>query len=160
MVKYATIEGKWSGTTDVVYIPFPRWELSYTVDPVVGPSGGSKPSSYTIRETPGVMSETGLKGEYTSVFPQFSIQVMDYEDPNRIVPTSSGTNIISPPGGIDPNLWQSTIAGLTSSATLDPRPWVEKFYEGNHKYYFIITSRFLNSYTLNIMVPKEYVGQY
>jgi hypothetical protein len=105
-------------------VPFPYWELSYTVDPTYSPAAG--------------------RSVTTSVFPQFTVQVMDYDDPNYIV------RVITPPGGINPDNWK----------TDDPRPWLEKFYEGQKKYYFVINARFLNSYTLNIKVPSEYVGQF
>ena len=56
-------------------------------------------------------SYSGIQGSYGSVSPQFSIQVMDASDPSRIVRT------ISPPGGIDPNLWAG-ITQATPAATL------------------------------------------
>ena len=37
---YATISGKYSGTTQIINIPFPYWELSYTIDPMIGPMSG------------------------------------------------------------------------------------------------------------------------
>ncbi|MDG6256117.1 MAG: hypothetical protein QCH35_00805 [Methanomicrobiaceae archaeon] len=111
MVTYATIKGKWSGTTEIITIPFPCWELHYTVEP---------------------MTEPG------SVFPGINIQVMDANDPNRFV------RIINP-GILDSRLWKDT----------DPRPWKEKFYEGQRNYYFIITTRFVQSYTVTIKVPQN-----
>ncbi len=148
MTSYATIPGKYSGTTDVIYIPFPYWELSYTVDPATTPSSGAKPGKST--STSEGVYRSGIQGSYSSVFPRFTIQVMDAEDPNRIV------RIITPPGGLDENLWKGETDGISN----DPRPWVEKFYEGNHKYYFVITSNFIDSYNLNITVPSEYIGKY
>ncbi len=55
-VTYATIDGKWSGTTGIVRIPFPMWRLDYS---------GTTTSNYEI--------------------PRFNCQVMDAEDPNRFV---------------------------------------------------------------------------
>ena len=43
MTTYATISGQYSGTTQIINIPFPYWELTYTVTPTVGPSGGTQP---------------------------------------------------------------------------------------------------------------------
>ncbi len=111
MTTYATINGKWSGTTEIITVPFPYWELHYTVDP---------------------MTEPGL------VYPTINIQVMDANDPNRFV------RIINP-GILDPRLWEEN----------DPRPWKEKFYEGERNYYFIITTRFVDSYTVTIRVPQN-----
>ena len=168
---YATISGKYSGTTQVVNIPFPYWELSYSIDPMIGQKEGNAIQSVAITPTEGgnTFSYSGIQGSYASVSPEFSIQVMDAADPNRIVKT------ISPPGGIDPDLWAgitqatpavtrtpkyaSTQATPTISNT-DPRPWTEKFYEGQRGYYFIINSKYLNSYTIKILVPTKYVGKY
>ncbi|MDV2482348.1 hypothetical protein F8E02_10115 [Methanoculleus sp. Wushi-C6] len=55
-VTYATIDGKWSGTTGIVRIPFPRWRLDY--------------------------SEITTSNDE---LPRFNCQVMDAEDPNRFV---------------------------------------------------------------------------
>jgi hypothetical protein len=169
---YATISGKYSGTTQIVNIPFPYWELSYTIDPMIGPMSGPEIVSQQITPTQGNdVSHSGIQGSYGSVTPVFSIQVMDATDPNRIVRS------ITPPGGIDPNLWNGitpttpaftsttrpkyaeTVATLTPSNT-DPRPWTEKFYEGQRSYYFIINSQYLNSYTLKVLVPTKYIGKY
>jgi len=53
---YATIDGKWSGTTGIVRIPFPLWRLDY--------------------------SDTTTSNDE---IPLFNCQVMDAEDPNRFV---------------------------------------------------------------------------
>jgi hypothetical protein len=129
---YATISGKYSSTTQIITIPFPYWEIWYTVDPAA-PLGG-KEGTHTI-----------IQGSFSITNPEFTIQVMDAEDPNRIVRT------ITPPGGLDSSLW--TGAG-------DPRPWKEKFYEGERKYYFIISAHSLNSYKLEVRVPAAYIGKY
>jgi hypothetical protein len=169
---YATISGKYSGTTQIVNIPFPYWELSYTIDPTIGPMSGPSIVSQQITPTLGNdASHSGISGSYGSVTPVFSIQVMDATDPNRIVRS------ITPPGGIDPNLWKGitpTTPAVTSTTrpkyavtaatptlgNIDPRPWTEKFYEGQRSYYFIINSQYINSYTLNILVPTKYIGKY
>lgn len=131
-ISYATIYGQYSATTQIMTIPFPSWEIWYTVDPA-GPVAGKEGSL------------TGILGSFSVTNPAFTLQVMDAEDPNRIVRT------ITPPGGLDKSLW--TKAG-------DPRPWKEKFYEGARKYYFIIYAHSLNSYNLDIRVPTAYIGKY
>jgi len=55
-VTYATIDGKWSGTTGIVRIPFPMWRLDYS-------------------------DVTTTNDE----IPRFNCQIMDAEDPNRFV---------------------------------------------------------------------------
>jgi len=168
---YATISGKYSGTTQVVSIPFPYWEISYTIDPMIGQKSGNTIQSTAVTPTLGQGSSySGIQGSYASVSPEFSIQVMDAADPNRIVRT------ITPPGGIDPDLWAGVTrttpevtrtarkyAEIVETPTLsstDPRPWTEKFYEGQRGYYFIIDAKYLNSYTIRILVPTRYIGQY
>lgn len=166
---YATITGTTSGTTQIVNIPFPYWELSYTISPAAAPAALA---SYQITPTFGSgASASGVQGSFSTVQPQFSIQVMDATDPNRIVRT------ISPPGGIDFNLWEGTayatpavtsttfakygtIMPTATTPSADPRPWLEKFYEGGRGYYFIINSQGIGSYTLKILIPSRYIGKY
>ena len=54
------------------------------------------------------------------------------------------------PGGLDSTLWTES----------DPRPWKERFYEGQRNYYFVINTQALSSYTIEIRVPAEYIGKY
>jgi hypothetical protein len=116
LVTYAEIKGQSSGTTEIVYIPFPYWELHYTVEPLVD-----------------------IAREDVMVFPRINIQVMDADDPGRFV------RVIDP-DQLDTRTW----------AISDPRPWVEKFYEGHHSYYFIVNARFISSYEIAIEVPEHY----
>ena len=166
MTSYAKISGKFSGTTQIITIPFPYWQMVYTVDPVAEPALNTVQPAATSKS--GVAS-SGVQGSYSSATPTFTIQVMDADDPNRIVRT------ISPPGGIDLNLWKG-IKGTVNPAVTnvkfghdttssdvpynDPRPWTEKFYEGQHSYYFIIKAELLNSYDIDIQVPTRYIGHY
>ncbi|HUH79482.1 MAG TPA: hypothetical protein VLY83_06255 [Methanoregula sp.] len=147
----ATISGQYSGTTQVIRIPYPYWELWYTAEPS-GDVGGQKQSlsSSTVKgstqsgEKGSGSSQTFIQGSFSVTFPTLSIQVMDANDPNRIVRT------IEPPGGLDKNLWTTT----------DPRPWSEKFYEGQQSYYFIINAHELDSYEIDVKVPSRYLGKY
>jgi hypothetical protein len=75
---------------------------------------------------------------------------MDTEDPDRIV------RIITPPGSLDPELWKVD----TKTGRGDPRPWKEKFYEGQKNYYFIIKASLLKSYKIEIRVPSSYIGKF
>ena len=131
MTTYATFSSKYSGATQVVKMPFPYWELWYSVDPVAS----------SLQE-PAASSD----GSYSTAMPSFSIEVIDANDPNRIVRT------ISPPGGIDPSLWEDE--------DTDPRPWKEKFFEGQRSYYFIVRTQLLSSYKIDVKVPTSYVGKY
>jgi len=152
-----------SGTTGVMYIPFPYWELWYTVNPVGEIIPASQQVTPTNAEQP---SYSGISGSYSTLKPQFTIQVMDGNDPNRVVRT------ISPQGGIDLDLWigvqptsdvnapRKYLTEPTPVPATDPRPWVEKFYEGQRSYYFIITAQALESYSIQIRVPTRYIGKY
>ena len=164
MTSFAVITGNYSGTTQVIKIPFPYWELVYTVDPVAE----TKLTAVTVTpvKSSGVAAGAGAKGSYSGVLPDFTIQVMDADDPNRIVRT------ISPPGGIDLNLWKGIKGTINPASTAkkgrettsadtiytDPRPWTEKFFEGQRSYYFIINAQLIKSYRIDIRVPTRYIG--
>jgi hypothetical protein len=139
MAIYATIEGKDPGSTQPISMPFPYWELRYTVNPYETAFIG----------TTGNMAAGVASSSATEVFPSFSIQVIDADQPNRTVRT------VTPPGGLDAKMW-------AKGKDYDPRPWVEKFYEGveNHNYYFVITPDNIHSYRVDVMVPQRYVGKY
>ena len=69
------------------------------------------------------------------VFPRIIIQVFDAGDPDRVVRV------------IDQQVYTEA----------PENPWVENFYEGNRSYYFQVTTRFIQSYTINLKVPLAYV---
>jgi hypothetical protein len=143
-VLFANVSGQYSATTQVMRIPFPYWELWYSAEPA-GKMGGKdqKLGSLIVNGSPGV-SHSFVQGSYSIITPRFTLQVMDADDPNRIVRT------ITPPGGLDSTLWTES----------DPRPWKEKFFEGQKNYFFIITTQALSSYTFEIRVPADYIGKY
>lgn len=157
----ATFSGQYSGTTQAVHIPYPYWELWYTVDPVTTyvREGTTVIAVPVLKPTDGV-SRTGYQGSYSSAMPTFTITIMEDADPDTMI------REVSPPGGIDPTLWKagsnSRISSSSGSAITyaDPRPWKEKFYEGQKNYYFIIKAGLLKSYTINIKVPNSYIGRY
>jgi hypothetical protein len=157
----ATFSGQYSGTTQAVHIPYPYWELWYTVDPVTTyvKEGTTVIAVPVLKPTDGV-SRTGYEGSYSSAMPTFTITVMEDADPDTMI------REVSPPGGIDPTLWKASSNTKISSSSgsaityADPRPWKENFYEGQKNYYFIIKSGLLKSYTINIKVPNSYIGKY
>jgi hypothetical protein len=145
-ILFARISGQYSATTQVISVPFPYWELWYSVEPA-GKMGGmdQRLGSATAQLPEGSgISHSFVQGSYSAITPVFTLQVMDANDPNRIVRT------ITPPGGLDLTLWTDS----------DPRPWKEKFYEGQKKYFFVINTQSLKSYSIEIRVPEEYVGKY
>jgi hypothetical protein len=125
LTTFATFSGQSSLTTNNINIPSYYWELWYTADPMV--TGGQ--------------GETSAVGSNSAVFPTLSIKVMDGDLPNQVIDT------VEPPGGLDITLWKRS--------GIDPRPWVEKFYEGHKNYYFIINANHLYSYTIEIRIPKN-----
>jgi len=159
MTTIAKISGQYSGTTQIMNVPFPYWEMWYTVDPFADMGGKEQSLSSTTVTGPkqsgkSIGSAQVIQGSFSVLNPTFSIQVMDAHDPNRIVRT------ITPPGGLDKALWTGvTVEGdySGSSAIPDPRPWKEKFFEGNRNYYFIINTHAINSYGIEIRVPSEYI---
>lgn len=77
-------------------------------------------------------------GSNSAVFPSLSIVVSD-------AATGTAIGTVEPPGGLDVSLWQRSG---------DPRPWSQKFYQGNKNYSFDITARSLKSYVIEVRVPK------
>jgi hypothetical protein len=77
-------------------------------------------------------------GSYSGVFPTFSIVITDLK-------LGKKTETIEPPGGLDITLWQR--AG-------DPRPWAQRFYNGDKEFNFLISGSRIYSYVIEIKVPK------
>lgn len=117
MVTYATVHGTGSGTTEIIHVPTPYWQLRYDVDP------------------------------YNTDFGYFNVQVMDATDPNRFV------RIVTLQRA-------DLILGEKSTAKWKEDNWKETFYEGQKDYWFVINTRCIRSYTLQIMVPEKYVGDH
>lgn len=114
MTTYAEIHGEGSGTTEIIHIPYPYWELWYDADP------------------------------YNTEFCFFNVQVMDANDPNRFV------RILSHP-------YTDFKSGNVTRDNTKSR-WTEQFYEGSGDYWFVINTRCIRSYDLQVMVPERYVG--
>ncbi|MCU0631477.1 MAG: hypothetical protein MUC66_00690 [Methanolinea sp.] len=138
LLTYASIQAKGGGITQTISMPFPYWELHYTVDPW---------------ETTFVGTTSSKEAGHADVFaaevkPWFNIEVRDATD-NTLV------RKIEPRGGLDAALWKE-------EEESDPRPWVEKFYEGTttRSYYFVVNTHMIYSYSMEVMVPERYVGKY
>jgi hypothetical protein len=139
------ITGQYSGTTQVIDIPFPYWEFWYTIEPTASDLGkqGEVSGSYVIQPTQGQgASAAGVQGSYSTVKPTFTVDIMEAN-------TSRLVRSVTPWGSIDPALWKDN----------DPRPWKEKFFEGQKSYYFIIKAGGITSYSLDIRVPNNYLGK-
>ena len=114
-----SITGVGDQTVTNVSVPASYWELWYTADPLT--MGGQNAQSVASA---------------SAVFPSLSIRITDH-DSGQVFDT------VTPPGGLDPTLWQR--AG-------DPRPWSQKYYSGNSVYDFDISASNLRSYTIDIRV--------
>ena len=110
-------------TSDNFSVNGPYWELWYTADPL----------------TTGGQDITGATGSYSEVFPTLSIKVIDKTNGGNVEET------IEPPGGMDTTLWEKT--------GMDPRPWMQKFYEGYREYQLVITASNLKSYIVEARIP-------
>ena len=120
-----TVTGQSGKTSDTFSVPGGYWELWYTADPL----------------TTGGQDSVSASGSNSALFPYLSIQVIDKTNSDKVVET------VEPPGGLDKTLWEKS--------GMDPRPWRQKFYEGNKEYYFVITTKHLNSYILEVRIPKS-----
>lgn len=129
MATYVSIKGKTGGTTDTFHMPFPYWEIQYTVEPTVkSPAGGISEISKDLVTA-------------SSLHPFFEIDVYDAKN------TAQPIRKILPEGGLDTELWKDA-----------PPVWVEKFYEGSGDYYFVITAQSLSGYAVMVKVPEKYIG--
>jgi hypothetical protein len=117
-----TVTGQSGKTSGTFSVPGGYWELWYTAEPLT--SGGQ--------------DSVSSSGSNSAVFPSLLIQVIDTTNADRLVAT------VEPPGGLDKTLWQKS--------GIDPRPWKQKFYEGNKEYYLVITAKHLTSYTIEARV--------
>jgi hypothetical protein len=115
MVLFATLNGNHSGTTETIEIPFSYWDISYTAEPIGNDS---------MNDTP--------------IFPRLKIQIVDAENPSRIV------------RNIEPDLLDARI-----NTSYDPRPWKDRIEEGYHRYYFVVHIQEVGSYHIDILIPQE-----
>ncbi|MCQ8894134.1 MAG: hypothetical protein NQU46_05835 [Methanolinea sp.] len=138
LLTYAAIQAQAGGITQAIAMPFPYWELHYTVDPWKTTFVGT------------TSSRMGGQAEFfaAEVFPSFSIEVRDAADGSLV-------RRIEPEGGLNAQLWEK-------DKESDPRPWVEKFYEGltPRSYYFVVKTHMIYSYRMEVKVPERYLGKY
>ncbi len=101
-----TVTGQSGKTSDTFFVPGGYWEFWYTADPLI--TGGQ--------------DSVSASGSNSALFPYLSIQVIDTKNSDRVLET------VEPSGGLDKTLWVKS--------GIDPRPWKQKFYEGNKEYQF------------------------
>ncbi len=120
-----TVAGQSGKISDTFYVPQGYWELWYTADPLI--TGGQ--------------DSVSASGSNSALFPYLSIQVIDTKNSDRVVET------VEPQGGLDKTLWVKS--------GIDPRPWKQKFYEGNKEYRFVIMTKHIKSYSIEARIPKS-----
>jgi hypothetical protein len=120
-----TVTGQSGKTSDTFFVPGGYWELWYTADPLI--TGGQ--------------DSVSASGSNSALFPYLSVQVIDTKNSDRVVET------VEPQGGLDKTLWVKS--------GIDPRPWKQKFYEGNKEYRFVITTKHIKSYSIEARIPKS-----
>ena len=120
-----------------------------TIGTIVGGSGASSkiitiPSGYwELWYTADPLNVGGqdshsASGSNSAVFPAMSITITDMKYGNVL-------DTVEPPGGLDATLWQRSG---------DPRPWIQKYYEGGNDYQFTINARNVKSYWIEVRVPN------
>jgi hypothetical protein len=115
MVTFAILTGNRSGITESVEIPSSYWEIAYTAEVA---------DNQSVNETP--------------IFPRLKIQIMDAENPSRIV------------RNLEPDLLDARI-----NSSYDPRPWRERIQEGYRPYYFAVHIQEVRDYRIEIRIPQE-----
>lgn len=91
--------------------------------------------------TGGQDSRSG-RGSTSALFPVLMIVISKTDNDEEV-------EIVEPPGGLDYTLWRR--AG-------DPRPWSQKFYNGNKEFTFDITARHVKSYAIEVRARTSDCG--
>ncbi|WP_048148181.1 hypothetical protein [Methanolacinia paynteri] len=182
MVLYATINGQWDATTQIISIPFPLWEIDARIEGI-GDVGFSNEDEDSDDEGDGVEGLVASEGESLGaevskmhfIMPWVNIQVMNADNPEGPIyilntltegpvpieidkAEGSATKDYFPGQDDEDNTDEDDdeIDTLTRE-NVDEYKWVHKFYEGSGNYYFIINPNMLKSYTIDIYVPKKFL---
>jgi len=180
MVLYASISGQWDATTQIINIPFPLWEIDTRLESIgdVGFDTDYEGSG----EVQGVVASGGTSlGVESSkmhyIIPWVNVQVMNADNPEGPVyilntltegpvpididkaEASSSEEYFAEPTEVTTSEDSSSESIDTiSRENIEEYKWVHKFYEGAGNYYFIINPNMLKSYTIDIYVPKKFLG--
>lgn len=177
MVLYATINGQWDATTQIINIPFPLWEIEARIE-AIGDTGSEVSSDDESEKVEGLFASGGESlgvepSKMHSISPWVNIQVMNAENPEGPVyilntltegpvpiepdySEGSASEDFFPDDDSDDDSDDETIDTITRE-TLNEYKWIHRFYEGAGNYYFIINPNMLKSYTIDIYVPKKYL---
>jgi hypothetical protein len=164
LITYATFPGEYSAISNTFYIPANYWELWYTIN--VKEDLGNPTittGSARVKNEDGTYSYQERMDSISVINPYFSIVVRNADTKNDI-------RNINIPGGINPRLWKGEFSSpdpitfegdfkpkspntIDGTYNWDPRPWKEKFFEGNKNYQLDIDARNIISYSIEIKVP-------
>ncbi|WP_317137775.1 hypothetical protein [Methanochimaera problematica] len=180
MVVYASINGQWDATTQIINIPFPYWETEVSFESM----GDVGSTDITITENEGGTVEGIVASEAESlgvaaesqfyIIPSINIQVVNADQPNGLIYILNSLTEGPLPKEIQKEEAsaseeffrsedvlaeeQTTIEGeVIKRENLNEYLWKHKYYEGSGNYYFIIHPNMLKSYKIDILVPEKFI---
>lgn len=182
MILYATINGQWDATTQIVNIPYPIWIMETIIEPI-GDVGivdrGSRESNESVE---GLFASEGESlgaepGKMHYITPSINVQVINADNPdgetyilNSLtegpLPLETDTSgrtseaffsIPDEDTETSEDEDEDSIENVPSRDTFDEYKWVHRFFDEAGNYYFIINPNMLKSYTIDIYVPKKYI---
>lgn len=150
---FATISGEFSGTTDVFYIPFDRWRISYTVEPM---NPEHSVFSVDIRDAMDPNREVGEISVKTYEF----VPVPEVDESGELTSVSDGTSSGS---GIETTFdenepskdWGSHVSAQNVIPPMETAEGELVIREGSREYYLIITANVIESYSIKIQVASD-----
>ena len=180
MVLYATINGQWDATTQIINIPFPYWEIDTRIKGIgdVGlDNNGDGDDDYVEGFVASGGESLGVDpSNMHLIFPWINVQVMNADNPEGPVyilntltegpvpieidkseASASKDNFPDQDDDDDNNDTDDEEIDTIRRDNLDEYKWVHGFYEGAGNYYFIINPNMLESYTIDVYVPKKFL---
>ncbi len=180
MVLYATINGQWDATTQIINIPFPLWEIDARIEAMGDVGFDTEGGDDDSGEVEGLVASGGESlGVESSkmhyIVPWVNVQVMNADNPEGPVyilntltegplpieqdksEGSSSEDFFTESEEKESSDNDDTVENAISRENLNEYKWVHKFYEGAGNYYFIINPNMLKSYTIDIYVPKNLI---
>jgi len=182
MVLYATINGQWDATTQIINIPFPYWEIDTRIKGIgdVGLDSNDDDGDDDGDYVEGLVASGGESlgvdpSKMHFIFPWVNVQVMNADNPegpvyilNTLTEGPIPIEIDKSEGSTSKDFFQNADDESDNNDdddeidtirrdNLDEYKWVHGFYEGAGNYYFIINPNMLESYTIDVYVPKKFL---
>ena len=145
---YTNFGGVRSVDTAPINIPYPYWDIIYTVNfqtEIAKPKSGDS-FEFNLKDDETHVESVGYKKPFIKII------IKNEDDKTR--PAIE----ITPPGGIDPLQWDEGEYNFEEeNAIKDPRPWNERIYgAGNYSFQVFVQS--IDSYNIKIEVPELEAG--